>query len=140
VKDNLGAVSSTATVTVSVNALPTITAPAAARTFRNSPLTLAGANRISLSDIDANGHTEKVILKVGQGALTLAAVSNLTFDAGFGNKSGEIRMTGTLAALNAALKRLRYTPTANTAGVDALQITVDDMGNPGGPGRRRPGR
>jgi hypothetical protein len=109
-----------------------IAGPAAAQTYRNSALTFAGVNLISISDLDANGAAEKVILKVGQGTLQLAGSANLTFDPGFGTGTSEIHMKGTLLALNAALKGVRYIPKTNTAGSDSLQISVDDGGNPGG--------
>ena len=79
-----------------------------------------------MSDVDANGQTEKITLKVGQGTLALATVAGLKFDSGFGNGSSEIHMTGTIAALDAALKGMRYIPKPGTAGADSLRITVDD--------------
>ena len=41
-------------------------------------------------------------------------------------------MTGTLAAINAALARLAYTPPTGFAGQRALVVTVDDLGRSGG--------
>ena len=64
--------------------------------------------------------------------------TGLTIDAG-ANNSSTVTITGTMAALNAALDGLEYTPDSDfhgngTPNIDALTVTVNDLGNVGSGG------
>ncbi|MDB5723056.1 MAG: tandem-95 repeat protein, partial [Alphaproteobacteria bacterium] len=95
----------------------------------------AGGNAISISDVDAGSGAVTVDLSVGHGTLTLAGIAGVT---AAGNGSAAIHVSGTVAAINAALNGLVYAPAANFNGNDVLSIATSDnghsgMGAPGGP-------
>ena len=118
------------TLTQTVNAAPLLFAPAQGALFRNGSFTFANGSLITAADLDAGGENLTVTLTVTRGTLALGGVADL---AGVtGNTTAAITLSGTLAALNAALNGLVYTPTPNTAGADSLAITVDDGGSGGG--------
>jgi hypothetical protein len=93
-----------------------------------------GAGALSVSDPDNNGaDPEQVTLTVSHGTLTLAGLAGL---AGSGDGTSALTYTGTLAALNAALAGLTYTPAPGFDGQDTLTLTSSDLVTPelGGPG------
>ena len=110
-----------------VNLPPTIAAPSAVSLGENWTQAFNGS--ITVADVDANGGAEDVTLEAGHGMLTLASTSGLTSVSG--NGSGAVEFSGPIAALNAALDGLTYTPTSGYTGSDTLQITIDDEGNTG---------
>jgi hypothetical protein len=85
-------------------------------------------NAITLSDVDAGGSDETVTLAVLYGALTLATRAGLSVN---GDGTGLVTLTGTVAAINAALDGLSYQPAANYAGHDVLTVSANDNGNAG---------
>jgi VCBS repeat-containing protein len=91
----------------------------------------AHGNAITLADVDANGDAETVTLAVAHGALTLASVAGLTVS---GDGTGSVNLTGSVAAINAALGGLSYRPGADYNGGDTLTITATDNGNIGAGG------
>src|SRR5207342_1288054 len=63
--------------------------------------------------------------------------TGLSFESGFGNGTAEIRMTGTIANVNAALNGLSYLPSLNynsSRGAETLTIVTNDQGNTGSGG------
>jgi ELWxxDGT repeat protein len=116
-----------------VNDAPTITAPASVTTDEDTALFFSGANVISIADVDAGAGTLEVSLSVSQGVLKLATLSGITVMSGADNSASMV-IRGTLAALNAALNGLRYTPALNYNGSDTLNISVNDLGNGGSGG------
>ncbi len=126
-RDNL---SGSASVAITVNAPPKITAPTSVTLNEDASLTLSSVNgnAIALIEAAAGTGTEALSLAVGHGSLTLARTSGLIFSGG-PNGSARFTVTGTLANLNAALNGLVYTPSPNYSGADSLSLTVRDSGD-----------
>jgi hypothetical protein len=74
---------------------------------------------------DAPGATLTITLSVGHGTLTLGTTTGLTVS---GNGTGAVTLTGTTAALNAALASVVYNPDHNYSGGDTLSLTATDSG------------
>jgi uncharacterized delta-60 repeat protein len=129
------ALSSTATVTINlgnVNEAPVNGVPTAPQgVAKNKSLTFSSANgnAISVSDPDATTTVIQVSLTVLHGNLTLAGTAGLTFQVGDGKADGTMTFRGTIAAINAALNGLTYTPDRGFVGSDGLTITTDDLGS-----------
>jgi ethanolamine utilization microcompartment shell protein EutS len=122
-----------------VNDAPVNTVPGQQTVNEDASLTFSTAqgNAISVADVDANEGTGqvKVTLAVGNGGLTLGSTAGLSGVTGDG--TGTVMLTGSLAAVNAALQGLVYAPDAEFNGNDALIVTTDDLGNTGDPGPRQ---
>jgi hypothetical protein len=121
--DNLAG---SAAVSITVNAPPSIAAPATATLNENAPWTFSGT--ISVTDAAASGNGDSLALSVAHGTLTLSTIGGLTFTAG-ANGTASFTVTGSVANLNAALNSLTYRPTANYAGSDSLAISISDPGD-----------
>ena len=142
VRDDLGAVSNTATVSLTVtpvNDPPVNTLPPSPTTPGNTPLVFSGANTISIADPDAGGADIQTVLSVplGQGTLAPGAAGNvppLTTVTGSGTNS--LTLVGSLAEVNAALAGLTYTPPAGFTGTVALTMTTNDLGNAPAPAQQ----
>ena len=120
------------------NAAPVNTVPGDQNMVENGTLVFSAANgnAIGVADPDAGGGQIAVLLGgLDSGTVTLAATAGLTFDAGDGAGDVTMQFRGTLAAVNAALDGLAYTPTPGFSGTDVLNLSVNDQGNtgPGGP-------
>jgi autotransporter-associated beta strand protein len=100
------------------NVRPTVTVPGARTAFQNVDLALGG---ISVTDPDDANLT--VTLQVSHGTLTLGAVAGLTVG---GNGTSSLRLSGSQAALNAALAGLLYRGALNYSGLDTLTATASD--------------
>jgi hypothetical protein len=134
------ALSSTAAVTISLNDLnevPVNVVPTAPQSLaKNKSLTFSRAtgNAIDITDPDATPAVIQVSLTALDGKLTLARTAGLTFQVGDGRGDGTMTFRGTIAAVNAALDGLTYTPGKGYAGSDSFTITTDDLGSGlGGP-------
>ncbi len=121
--DNL---SGSAAVSITVNAPPSIAAPATATLNENASWTFSGT--ISVTDAAASGNGDSLALSVAHGTLTLSTIGGLMFTAG-ANGTASFTVTGSVANLNAALNSLTYRPTANYAGSDSLAISISDPGD-----------
>ncbi|MGX5820966.1 T9SS type B sorting domain-containing protein [Chitinophaga lutea] len=119
-------------VVTAVNDAPVITLPAAQATNMNSPLTLSGANVISINDIDDGGNPAYVELNAMNGVFTLSTTTGLSFTVGDGTNDALMRFTGNVANINAALNGLVFIPANNFYGPASLRVTVDDQGHTGG--------
>ena len=91
-------------------------------------------NQISITDIDVlespgNGRVQ-VKLSVMSGTLSLSTLNNITIDAG-ANSSSSVTFSGPIGNVNAALSGLGYQPANGFNGLDALDVTVSDLGNTG---------
>jgi Galactose oxidase, central domain len=126
VKDSNNNLSGSATVAITVNAIPIVTAPPTADVNMNGTFTFTGS--ITVTDAAASGTSDSVTLTVSDGTLTLGSITGLTFNSG-GNGTSSMMVTGTMTNLNAALNGLVYTPTNGYTGTDALGITLHDTGN-----------
>ncbi len=93
-----------------------------AATSANTPLTLSSLN---VSFADAGSDTITVTLDANHGTLSIDSTAGLTSDTGIG--SDAVTLTGTLAAIDAALgSGVVYTPTAGYAGGDTLSVSAQD--------------
>ena len=128
----------TVTVTVTpVNDVPTINNPGVQFGLEDSPKAIVN---LSVADVDVNegAGVLEVFLQVQNpppngGTLTLP-VAGLTFSLGDGSADTQMRFQGTLAAVNAALNGLVYTPSPNYFGLDGIQMSVSDLGSTGAGG------
>ncbi len=129
--------SDTATLNITaVNDAPVNTVPVAQTVNEDTALIFSAGNgnQIQIADVDAASSNLQVTLAVGQGNVTLGAVTGLSFSAGDGTADGNMVFTGTLANINAALATITYTPNPDFAGGDTLTITTNDLGNTGSGG------
>ncbi|HEY4423043.1 MAG TPA: tandem-95 repeat protein [Pyrinomonadaceae bacterium] len=140
VTDGTSTVQSTRGITITaVNDPPVNTVPGSVGTPQNTPIVFAGANTISVADVDAGGNTIQVTLTATNGTLTLSGTSGLSFSftdangAGAGDGTADATMTfrGTLVNVNAALNGMTFTPTAGFTGGATLTMTSNDLGNTG---------
>ena len=135
---NTAIAAAAATLSTAITALndaPANAAPAGQYTAFNTPLmfSVANGNAISISDVDAGGASLQQTLAVGNGTLSLTTTAGLTITGG-ANGSAMLSFTGTVAAINAALDGLTYTPGASFRGLDTLQLITNDQGNSGSGG------
>ena len=111
-----------------VNDAPVNTLPANFATNEDTALSLSG---LSIGDVDAGTGAVTVTLSVGSGTLTATSGANVTIA---GSGSGTIRLSGTVADINAYLAsnaRPVYTPVANANGSVTLTMVTNDNGNTG---------
>ncbi len=124
------------TMTVDVTAVddaPLNIVPPAQSTAEGVPLVFSSinGNPIVIDDVDAGSNPVQVTLSVTNGTLTLGSTAGLSFSTGTGTGDVTVGFTGTLAAIDAALDGLSYTPSALYSGSAALSIVTDDLGNSG---------
>ena len=122
-----GSLTSTATLRFDitpVNDAPVNTTPGAQTLNEDGSkvFSIFGSNSVSVSDVDGDRLT--TTLTVEHGVLTLGPLlGGVTFS---GNGTGSITLSGTQAAINAALQGLKYVPAANYNGQDTLTISTSD--------------
>ncbi|QDU21945.1 Ig-like domain-containing protein [Urbifossiella limnaea] len=135
-----GTLTDTAVVTVTVtpvNDAPVVTAPAAVTTDEDVILSLGGVN---ITDVDAGSANVVVTLAAGHGGLLVATTGvsgGVTAAQVQNNGTGSVTVTAPLAAINATLAAstgLRYRPTPNYNGPDAVTVSANDQGNTGAGG------
>jgi hypothetical protein len=134
VSDGKSATQQTFDVTVTaVNDALNNQVPTAQTTLENTPLQFTGSNAILIQDIDAGTQPIQVTLTATQGVLTLSQVEGLSFEIGDGTADSELKMSGTLQSINAALNGLQFDPSLNFDGAATIQITSGDgMNTPAG--------
>ena len=120
-----GGVTETATVTVNVAAVndaPVNSVPGAQTTNEDSSITFSSANgnAIVVADVDSNVTTT---LTVANGQLTLGTTAGVTFT---GNGTGTVTVSGTPAAVTAALAGLQFAPTPDWNGPTTLNVSTSD--------------
>ena len=131
-----GALTGTATVPISVNAVndaPVNSRPPAQATNEDTALIFSSGNGnlITIADIDAGSGNLQVTVSVAHGSLNLSGVAGLFFTSGDGVADATMTFTGTLSNINAALAGLSYAPDANYHGADTLTLVTSDLGNTG---------
>ncbi len=127
-------VSKTFTVTVNpVNDAPRNHVPAPQTTKEDTPLvfSMATANAVTVTDVDAGTGTVAVTLTATNGLLDLGSAAGLSIS---GNHSAVVTLAGQLAAVNAGLNGLTFTPTADYFGPASIRVQTDDGGNTGAGG------
>ena len=121
-----GGVTETANVTVTVtpvNDPVTQTAPASQSTAEDSPLVFSGTNGNAVTVADIDGDNLTTTVSVTNGRVNLGSVAGVTVS---GNGTGTVTLSGSAAAINAALNGLSYTPTADFNGASAMTVTTSD--------------
>jgi hypothetical protein len=109
---------------------PTITAPGTGSVNENSSLVFSTAkgDAIVVADVEAGSNVEQLTLTATHGTLKLASTSGLKFVSG-SNKSASMKVSGTLASLNAALNGLTFTPTSRYVGAASIAVSLKDAGD-----------
>ena len=118
-----------------VNDAPTLTAPVSDTMTAGTTLVFASANgnALSIADSDDPNATVEVTLVTSQGDLTLGSTTGLTFTTGDGTQDASMTFTGTIAAINTALDGLQLVTGNSFQGNASLTLSVNDLGNTGGP-------
>ena len=120
-----------------VNDTPTMIFPGTVQTVNeDTPLVFSAANgnQIAIGDVDANGGDMLIDFISYNGTLTLNGTAGLTFTLGDGTADTSMRFTGSIAAINAAVDGLVFTPDAEFSGGTNFQMWVNDQGNTGSGG------
>ena len=120
-------VSTVITITAD-NDAPTITLPESQTINEDNPLVLGGDIPILIEDTDSQTSDIVVTLTTTQGTIALGNTSGVTAD---GDNSGNVTLTGSVAAINSALEGITFTPTLNFNGTASIQVDVNDQGNSG---------
>jgi VCBS repeat-containing protein len=118
--------SAVATVTVTLaaaNDAPISAAPATATVAEDVSLAFTGPLALSVSDVDGNLATARLIATQGTVAVSLAGGATLTSGT---NASSTLTVSGTAAQLNAALATAVFTPTADFHGNASLTLLATD--------------
>lgn len=123
-------------VIAAVNDAPVNNLPAAQTVFQDGSLVFnsANGNLITITDVDAGGNTVKLTLTSVNGQMTLGSIVGLSFSTGDGTNDTSMVFTGTLAAINAALNGLTFTPLAGYNGTGSITFESDDQGYSGSGG------
>jgi hypothetical protein len=137
------------TTTVTVNVSPVNDAPvnringvaitagtAARNATEGTPFVFNAANSsvVSVLDIDAGAATNNEFeLTVTNGTLTLSTTTGLTPISG-ANGTSNMKFSGSLASINAALNGMTYNPAGDFNGTSTLTISYNDKGNTGSGG------
>ncbi|HEX5709115.1 MAG TPA: Calx-beta domain-containing protein [Pyrinomonadaceae bacterium] len=133
--------SAEATVQINVGAqndAPLNTVPGAQSVVQHGArvFSAAGANAITVADVDAGAGGVRVTLTASNGTLTLATVAGLAFTSGDGVSDPSMTFNGTTTAVNVALSGLTFRPNAGFSGAAGLQIVTSDMGRTGAGGAK----
>ena len=118
-----------------VNDGPVNTVPASQTINEDGSVVFSSSNgnAISITD-DAVGSGVTVTLAATEGVLTLSRTDGLVITTGDGSADATIVLTGSVAAINAALDGLTYTPDEDFFGNASVTITTNDNGNTGSGG------
>jgi len=112
---------------------PVNTVPGDQETHEDTDLVFSAANGNAISvDDPAFGGPLKLTLTATNGTLTLSGITGLAFTQGDGTADAAMTFTGEIAAIQAALAGLRFTPTAEFSGPATITVTSDDQGGTGG--------
>ncbi|HTP74757.1 MAG TPA: immunoglobulin-like domain-containing protein, partial [Burkholderiaceae bacterium] len=121
-----GSLSSTGAVSGSVTPVedaPQASLPGAQSGSEDSALVFSGGNGNALTVGDVDGDALSVTVAVTQGSFTLASTAGVAVS---GNGSGAVTLSGSAAAINAALNGAFYTPDADYNGPASLTLQVSD--------------
>ncbi|MGI9214745.1 MAG: beta strand repeat-containing protein, partial [Gammaproteobacteria bacterium] len=133
--DGLGAsnsiISSNITLNINqVNNAPQAAVPPSQTLNQHANLVFSASNNnvISISDVDAEGTNETVVLSISHGILSLINTAGATVT---GNNTGNMSITGSINNINNVLNGLIFIPDHIFNGSTNLFITVNDNGNTG---------
>ena len=105
------------------NDAPVATTPGLQATAEDADLVFGSTTGNALVVSDADHPTLEVDIAVTGGTVSLGGTAGVTLTTGSGSGDTLVRMTGPVAALNAALDGLRFSPTPDYYG--AAQISID---------------
>ncbi len=116
-------------LTVATSA-PSISAPPTATVAENGSLVFstANGNLINVADVNAGTSLQQMTLTSTEGSIQTGTTTGITFVAGR-NKSSSMTLSGTLAALNNALKGLRFTAAPGFSESAAIDLSYTDLSN-----------
>lgn len=136
------ALSDTDTVAITINAVndaPVNTVPGPQVVAQDGTLVfgLSNSNRITVDDVDAAGDAMAVTLTATDATCSLGSTAGVVVS-GAPDAIDEptLTITGTLAAINAALNDMTFRPTAGFSGVATLQVLTNDLGRNGAGGAK----
>jgi hypothetical protein len=69
-----------------------------------------------------------ITLTATGGVISLAELNGLTISAGTGSDDSTVTFTGSVAAINASLQGLKFTPTPGFSGSASVSVTIDEVG------------
>ncbi|MEB6587968.1 DUF4347 domain-containing protein [Pseudomonas asiatica] len=123
-------------VIAAVNDAPVNNLPVAQSVPQDGSLVFnsANGNLITITDVDVGGNVMKLSLTSVNGQMTLGSIVGLSFTTGDGTNDTAMVFTGTLAAINAALNGLTFTPLAGYNGTGSITFESDDQGYSGSGG------
>jgi surface-anchored protein len=101
------------------NAAPVVSGPATTRVDNTGTLGFTGANAVTVADTEGTGGQYTAVVTATNGVVSLT---------GAGGAGVSVTITGTLAAVNAALAGLTFTPTAGFIGAASVTVEVTDPG------------
>ncbi|MBW5415824.1 Ig-like domain-containing protein [Pseudomonas sp. MAG002Y] len=129
----LGAISTTGTVSIIVNAAPVLTVPTLSGLVEDTSVTFSSALGTQIRVTDADSTSETVVVSVPKGTLAINSnvLSSITSGllSGFtvsGNNTGSVTLSGSITDINNALNGLVYTPVADANGLVNLSVTAQD--------------
>ena len=121
-----GGATETTTVSVTVtpvNDAPVATTPAAQTGAEDTPIVFSAANGNAISVADVDSPSLTTTISSTNGVLHLASTAGVTAT---GDGSGNIILTGSPAAIDAALNGLSFAPAADYNGAAAITVTTSD--------------
>ena len=123
---------------LAVNDPPVCVLPGQLVGNEDSPLRLSAESgtRLAISDPDAKSSSLQTTLTALNGIVSLSRTDGLVFTLGTGTEDPNMSFAGTLAATNAALEGLVFTPSGNYSGSAGVQILTNDHGASGVGGAR----
>jgi len=130
-QDTAGSLSSTENINILVNPVydpPSITAPVSQSVIEDGSIVFESMQLNSLTVAAPDTTSPEVTLVVSNGTLEIVNTAGTTIT---GNNSSAVMLTGSVPDLNASLEGLVYSPSANYAGPDMLEVEIADLGQTG---------
>lgn len=120
-----------------VNDAPVATVPGPQTIQEEATLTFAGANALTVDDVDATTAFVQVTLATTGGTLSLGNPAVVSYVVGDGVDDATMTFSDTLANVNTALASTLFRPAANRTGAVAITLTANDLGNSGSGGAKQ---
>jgi len=114
-------------VALSANRPPVNHLPPAQSILEDEVLALSGGKALQITDSDAANADLEVRLEAVGGTISIGTAGLMVS----GNGGSTVTARGALAALNAALDGLIFSPVPNFNGAASITVTTDDLGNGG---------
>ena len=124
--DGASTASALAIAVAAVDDPPSLSAPAMRMTQEDVTLYFSAANGNPIVVADVDSPVLTVTLAASRGLLTLSTTAGLTFATGSGTNDATMVISGSAAAINAALDGLAFAPEPQFGGAAALAVSVSD--------------